>query len=310
VSYKAKPTTPPPTTLFNEDLLRRNRLWAKPCFEPTLFKAAAKRIIARLEPLKLPFTRILDLSPFHTPGLERWIHKTRPTSSVVRDDGYAFGEKAFDLILSPLQLHWTNDPQAYLAAIFEALAPGGLFIANFWGGNTLVELRHVLAELDFELFGTTFQRLIPLMRLEDANRLLASCPFHLGVADQDNLTFCYKNVNELCTHLKRTGEGLALSERTLPPFSKHFWKKADTRYRHSYTYVKTLLSSKKSHKPYTKAKKLTHDPDYPIPATFSLITLTGWKDGPDIPRALKPFSGKKDLNAVLNDSALKDLTRT
>lgn len=259
--------------MFDENRLYQQRLWAKKHFESTLYRATTQRMLARLDPLTIPFRQILDLSPLHTPGMEKTLKKKYPKAHILHDSGYAFGDNTFDLILSPLELHWSNNPLAYLSAIFDALKPGGLFVASFLGGNTLIELRHVLAELDFETFGRVNPRVIPFIKLEDTLALLKAIPFRLPAADIDTLTFCYQNVTQLCKHLGRMGEGNALCGPSQQFTPITFWHKADALYR---AYYEKKDTSQSTPKPPT------------LPATFSLITLVGWKNGPDLPKPLEP----------------------
>ena len=296
------------TDLFNTALLAKRRFDVKPTFKDEVFRLIAQRLCTRLDLLKVPFHNALDLSPYQTPGLASFLKTQRPQLTIQRfyDESLAaaqqaercemalsdtpfFGEKAFDLILSPLDLHWSNQPAAYLRAIHHALKPGGLFIASFWGGNTLIELRHVLGELDFAHSGHITQRVIPMMRLQDAAHLLYQLPFHLPVADHDTLTFCYQSVKSLCKHLKETGEGKALTHAHHLLGPKDFWQKAETHYRRTYVNVRSL--------------KKTANPCglQDLPATFCLITLAGWRDGPGIPRALNRGSATHHLGKALNN---------
>ncbi|MEJ0060980.1 MAG: methyltransferase domain-containing protein [Terricaulis sp.] len=48
-----------------------------------------------------------------------------------------FAENVFDLIVSPLLLHWTNDLPGALIQIRRALKPDGLMLASVFGGETL-----------------------------------------------------------------------------------------------------------------------------------------------------------------------------
>lgn len=296
------------TDLFNTTLLAKRRFDAKQIFKSDVFRLIAQRLCARLDLLKVPFHNALDLSPYQTPGLDPFLKTQRPQLQIQRfyDENLTskqqmarcetalsetpfFGDKTFDLILSPLDLHWSNRPAAYLSAIHQALKPGGLFIASFWGGNTLIELRHVLGELDFAHSGHITQRIIPMMRLQDAASLLYQLPFHLPVADHDTLTFCYQSIKSLCRHLQETGEGNALMQAHQPVGQKDFWQKAEAHYRKTYVNVRAFKK--------TANACCLQD----LPATFCLITLAGWRDGPGIPRALNRGSATHHLGKALNN---------
>jgi SAM-dependent methyltransferase len=276
--------TPQPRTIdpiFDDAALLRGRAWAANHFDDHIFSGATTDLKDRTDVLKTPFKDILDLSPGHTPGMlppgthygdhKHWVRNTQPD----------YPENSFDLVYSPLALHWLEDPRSYLLKIHSILRPGGLFLANFWGGNTLTELRHCLAEVDFDMSGRIQPRIIPMMRLEDSNTLLQSTPFELKVADQDALTFYYAGLTTLARHLRRMGEGNFLKNRarTAPP--RNFWPRVEKLYRKNY------------------GKTNGEDDTIALPATFQRITITGWKNGPDIPKALKRGSASHSLEDAL-----------
>ena len=266
---------------FDPEALKHIRNWAAHHFDGHIFSTAKQYLTQRTDLMKVPFNNVLDLSPPHTPGIFEPGELYNTQMHVNRSETIDFPNDTFDLIYSPLALHWINDPRSYLLKIHHVLRPGGLFLANFWGGHTLMELRHCLAEIDFEVYAHVHPRIIPMMRLQDANTLFQSTPFQLKVVDQDTFTFYYADLKTLARHLKRMGEGNALKERVQTPPPHDFWPRVESLYR----------------KNYGKSHPQAHEVG--LPATFHLITLTGWKDGPDIPKALSPGSATYDLDAAL-----------
>lgn len=271
-SHAAAPQAP----LFDTQRLTRNRRLARDTFDARLFHDVAARLVARLEPLTLSFPHIVDLSPAHTPGLGTYLKKERPHSVVRRASLETLAQEKADLVLCPLQLHWENDPLAFLKQLWMALKPGGLMLTSFWGGNTLTELRHVLAEVDFQQSGQTYTRISPMIPLEQAALLLQQSPFVLGVADHDRLPRTYDTLKELIQHLRHMGEQSASTQRS-PHMSAQNLQDAETLYRHNY--------------------------GAPLPASFQLITLTGWRDGPDIPKPLRRGSASTSLKEALEKGA-------
>lgn len=267
--------------IFDDAALLRGRAWAANHFDDHIFSGAATDLKDRTDVLKTPFKDVLDLSPVQTQGMFSPGTRYRGDKHLIRSTEPDYPENSFDLVYSPLALHWLEDPRSYLLKIHHILRPGGLFLANFWGGDTLTELRHCLAEVDFDISGRIQPRIIPMMRLEDTSALLQSTPFELKVADQDTLTFYYADLTTLARHLRRMGEGNALKNRarTRPP--RDFWPRVEALYRKNY------------------GKINGEDDTIALPATFQRITITGWKDGPDIPKALKRGSATHSLEAAL-----------
>ena len=274
-----QPQTPDP--IFDESALLRGRTWAVHHFDGHIFQGATEDLKDRTDILKTPFKDILDLSLPHTPGMYPPGSRYGKSVNLVRGAAPDYGDNSFDLVYSPLALHWENDPRAYLLSIHRILRPGGFFVANFWGSNTLTELRHCLAEVDFETFGRIFPRIIPMIRLNDATALLQNTPFELKVADQDKFTFYYADLSTLARHLRRMGEGNALKDRVRRAPPRGFWPRVEDLYRQNY------------------GQTNGEDDIIALPATFERITIAGWKDGPGIPKALKRGSATHSLENAL-----------
>ena len=254
-------------------------------FDDQLFCDAANHLLDRLEPLTLPFHTMGDLSPAHTPGAETLARQHRPHSHIRRHAITDAADARFDLLYSPLALHWEEDPLAYLTKAHQMLAPGGLLLVNFWGGHTLATLRQCLAEADFTLHGVVYPRILPMIRLEEATQLMGQTPFRLTVADRDALTFHYPSFHSLTRHLKRMGEGNALQGRATHPPAKGFWP-----------HVKTLYHQHHHDKTSSRTKLW-------LTVEAELITLTGWKEGPGLPQPLKRGSATHSLEAAVASDA-------
>ncbi|TGW15228.1 methyltransferase domain-containing protein [bacterium NHP-B] len=258
------------------------RMHAEKDFDGRLFCEAATHLLDRLQPLTLPFHIIGDLSPAHTPGAEAVARRHRPHSHIRRLSITDAADAHFDLLYSPLALHWEEDPLAYLTKAHQMLAPGGLLLLNFWGGHTLAKLRQCLAEADFTLHGVVYPRILPMIRLEEATRLMGQTPFRLTVADRDDFILHYDSFHSLTRHLKRMGEGNALQGRATHPPAKGFWP-----------HVKTLYKQHHHDKTSSPTKQ-------EITVEAELITLTGWKEGPGLPQPLKRGSATHSLEAAVS----------
>ena len=96
--------------------------------------------------------------------------------SMVGDEEYLpFQAPCFDLIIYCLGLHRVNAVTPVLSQCRALLRPGGLFLAAFYGGESLVELRTALLEAELEIRGGAAPRLHPTITGEDATRLMSGC---------------------------------------------------------------------------------------------------------------------------------------
>ena len=221
---------------------RATRLLAEHDF---LVREAAERLLDRLDDVKRQFPNGLDIgcrtgllarTLRGRGGVENIIHAdlswemvrhlrgsphlqaTPASTCVVADEEcLPFASQSFDIILSNLSLHWTNDLPGTLAQLNRALKPDGLFLATLFGGDTLWELRESLLQAEAEIEGGASPRVSPFVDVRDAGDLLNRARFTLSVADVDSVTVTYPDIFRLMTDLRGMGEtNAARGRRRLP----------------------------------------------------------------------------------------------
>ena len=187
-----------------------------------------------------------------------------------------FAAASLDLIVSSLSLHWANDVIGALVQARLALKPDGLFIGALFGGATLTELRQSLTAAELELTGGAGPRVSPFADPSDAASLLQRAGFALPVADVDRVTVRYDHPLKLMTDLRRMGETSVLAERHPRPLTRRVLARAFEIYRQNFA-----------------------DPDGRLPATFEILTLTGWSPSETQQKPLRPGSAKMRLADAL-----------
>ncbi len=180
---------------------------------------------------------------------------------------------AYDLIKSSLCLHWVNDVFGLLQKIKMRLSDDGLFIANFFGGECLKELKICFIEADKNSISP---RVSPFITAEDAAKLLQSAGFALPVVDVDKIEVSYENVFALMKHLRKMGETNSIFRQRKNFTTKTFMNRVAEIY----------------------AEKFSDD-EKRITATFEIITMTGWKPHASQQQPLQRGSAKKSLKEVL-----------
>jgi SAM-dependent methyltransferase len=199
------------------------------------------------------------------------------SGAVILDpEALPFGDGAFDLIVSPLTLHWVNDLPGALIQLRRALKPDGLLLASLFGGETLQELRFALLEAESELTGGAAMRVAPFADVRDLGGLLQRAGFALPAADRDVVTVRYAEPMRLLADLRAMGETAALAERGPRALSRRILARAFelNRERHA-------------------------DPDGKVRATFEILTITGWAPHESQQKPLKPGSAKTRLADAL-----------
>lgn len=164
-----------------------------------------------------------------------------------------FADASLDLVVSLLGLHWTNDVVGALIQARHALKPDGLFVGAFLGGVTLTELRQSLVAAESEILGGAGSRVSPFADVGDAAGLLSRAGFVQPVGDVDRVTVTYAHPLKLLTDLRRMGETSVLAER------------------HPRALTRALLA-----RTFEIYAERFAGPDGRVPATFEIITLTGW----------------------------------
>ena len=192
---------------------------------------------------------------------------------------------AHDLVIHAMCLHWANDPVGQLVQARRALSPDGLFLGVLLGGQTLAELRSALAQAEVDLRGGLSARVAPMAEIRDLGGLLQRAGFALPVADSFTLTATYETGLDLMRDLRKMGEGNALSMRT------RGFSRRDVMIRACEVYAETFAGT-----------------DGRIPATFEIITLTGWSPHENQPKPLRPGSASARLADALgtDEKLLKD----
>jgi NADH dehydrogenase [ubiquinone] 1 alpha subcomplex assembly factor 5 len=259
-----------------------------------LFRAAAERLLDRLDDVTRRFPRALDLGCRDgvlaralngRGGIEMLIHadaalgfaRRAPLPRLVAEaEALPFAPRSFDLVLSNLELHWTNDLPGALVQLRHMLRPDGLLLVSLLGGETLGELRRALMEAELAEEGGVSPRVSPFADLRDLGQLLQRAGFALPVVDSDTIEVTYPDLATLLRELRGMGETNAVAER-----------------RRGFTRRATLAGAAAHY------AALFGRLDGRIPARFEILTLTAWAPHASQPRPLRPGSARERLATAL-----------
>lgn len=294
------PNTVP--ALFDHTLLaaRRVRALAQPeayVDAGFLRQSALKDLTERLDAVSRNFERALDVdapdralaeallatgkvqSVFVGAGfLDADLDHPRDESGMLLGAGRNSGG-AYDLITSVLSLQFANDLPGVLIQLRNALKPDGLFLGAVLGGNTLFELREVLLEAESEILGGAAPRVLPFGEVRDMGALLQRAGFALPVADIDTLVVRYGNPLRLLSDLRAMGATNVLKSGSLRPLRRDVLMRAMTLYKDRFA-----------------------EDDGKVPATFQIVSLSGWAPHESQQKPLKPGSAKSRLADALGVS--------
>ncbi|WP_368185528.1 methyltransferase domain-containing protein [Aestuariibius sp. HNIBRBA575] len=262
-----------PPLLTDQIALTRNRRRAAAA--PALFlqQAMADEVQERLIEVNRTFR-----NPAIVTGWPDLWADTLPEAKIIADqDVLDLQSGAHDLVIHALALHWANDPIGQLIQCARALKPDGLLIATLFGGQTLNELRSALAQAESELTGGLSPRVVPMADIRDLGALLQRAGLNLPVADSNPITVTYADPIALMQDLRAMGENNALHGRLRQPTRRDVFLKASQIYHAQHAHQ-----------------------DGRIPATFEIVTLTGWAPDDSQPKPLRPGSASQRLADALS----------
>ena len=264
-----------PPALFDRPLLTRRRARAVvQGFADFLHVEAAEQVKERLEEVNRTFTQPAIVGGY--PDLWAAMLGLDDATCVADDEVLALAPGAHDLVIHALSLHQANDPVGQLVQCRRALKPDGLMLAVLFGGQSLSELRSVLAQAESEITGGLSPRVVPMADIRDLGGLLQRAGLALPVADAAKLTVTYADPVALMRDLRAMGETNVLNDR-----HKRFLRR------------EVLLRA--------AALYQTHfvGNDGRITATAELVFLTGWAPSESQQKPLRPGSAVTRLADAL-----------
>jgi SAM-dependent methyltransferase len=283
-----------PPALFDRTLLRQRRNRAADSLPEYdfLLQRAVDDLLDRVESISRDFPRVLVLGGG---GIVGRMLQARPEAAAkigqlietdlsdrlapdicVDEESLPFADEAFDLVLSPLSLHWANDLPGALIQINRALKSDGFFACAILGGASLKELRQALMAAETELYGGAAARISPFADTMDMAGLLQRAGFAMPVTDVDRVTVRYANAFALMRDLRMMGETSVLTDRPRNTAGKALFARMAEIYAEQFS-----------------------DPDGKVRAGFDLVHAGGWAPHPDQPRPKRPGSATVRLADAL-----------
>ena len=193
-----------------------------------------------------------------------------------------YESNSFDAVLSSLSLHWINDLPSLLRQVNNILKPDAPFIAAIFGGDSLFELRTSLQLADLDRRGGVSTHVSPLADVRDVGGLLQSASFKLLTVDVDDIVVDYPDTFALMQDLQAMGESNAVLMRDEAPLRRDVLLSMDAIYRELHG----------------------NEGGESVPATFRLIYLIGWKEGPNQRQPEKRGTGQVNIKDMLGGGGL------
>lgn len=123
-----------------------------------------------------------------------------------------FAGDSFDLVISNLHMHWTNDVVEALSNFYSVLQKGGVFLLSMIGGQSLSGLRSVFVEVESKNNNVQYH-VSPMIKVDSLNMLMQKSGFRDIVVDSYKLRFEYDNFMSMLHSFQALGESNCLQDK-------------------------------------------------------------------------------------------------
>ena len=154
-----------------------------------------------------------------------------------------FKEESFDLIIHNFSFNSLNNINDHLKKIFSLLKKDGLFVCNFFGSETLNELRNSLLITDNKLFNGAYVRMSPGLKMVNIVDLMGKVGFKEIVSEVINYQVFYEKLNDLLTDIKGIGESTVFEMVSKGLKTKNYFKTLEETYFENYGVDKKIIST-------------------------------------------------------------------
>ncbi len=277
--------------IFDREQVKHNRKRCSANFSEHdfLFKWSKNQLSERIYDINRDFPKVLQIgsrAPFlqnehdkidHIITMDLTNNPVQNCNSYIQasEELLPIAHKSMNLVISNLNLHSVNDLVGTLAQIHGCLKDDGLFMASMLGGETLYELRKIMAEVELSMFDGASPHIYPFADKLQMGGLLQRANFTLPIVDSDIITVTYDNVFKLLHDLRGMGESNAIAKRNKTPLGKEFFMNVAQEY----------------HKQFAEN-------DGRISASFEVIFLLGWTPHSSQQKPLPRGSAKYSLEEM------------
>lgn len=151
--------------------------------------------------------------------------------------------KKYDLIVSFLSLHYSNDIIGSLIQYKNFLNRQGSFLALLFGGETLIELKNCFIEADESLYGKVYPRIIPMIRSEIIPSLLQRANHNNSIMTIEKVKIYYDDLKTIVEDLKNLGQRNFLKDKSNHWDCKNYFKRVESLYFEKYSEKDKIYAS-------------------------------------------------------------------
>jgi SAM-dependent methyltransferase len=128
------------------------------------------------------------------------------------EESLPFNQNEFDIIVSNLHMHWSNNIPLILSSFYRILQSKGVFLLAMVGGKSLSGLRDAFVEVEKNRSNIKYH-ISPMVKLESLSLLMQKSGFKDIVVDSYCLRLEYENFDLMLKSLQNMGESNCLIEK-------------------------------------------------------------------------------------------------
>ncbi|MBP9792254.1 MAG: methyltransferase domain-containing protein [Rickettsiales bacterium] len=211
---------------INQCKIHRDRAATKP--QHGIYKYVSADLNERLLLCKLPSqVKMLEFggrdngisSSIH---LELMIHADISTKMLQRfenkkvvqcnENSLPFDQRVFDVVVSNLHMHWSNDIPLVLQDFHRVLKDQGVFLVSMFGGKSLKDLRDVFLEVEIKDNDIKYH-VSPMVKLDSLSLLMQKVGFRDVIVDSYALSLEFSNFEVMLKGLRDMGESNCLAQK-------------------------------------------------------------------------------------------------
>ena len=151
-----------------------------------------------------------------------------------------FKEESFDLVVCNFCFHNISAKIEYLKNLKKILKNGGLLICNYFGEDSLVELKNSFILTDEKIYGGSFLRFPKNLKLVEFSGMLANQGFSEIITEKINFEIFYNNVFQILKDIKGIGEDGFRNEKK-KKISRLYLKELDEVYKNNFSNTDSKL---------------------------------------------------------------------
>lgn len=157
------------------------------------------------------------------------------------NDKWNIDNEKFDLIISNLYLHVTNNLNLLIKNLYNSLNNKSFLIFTLPGKNSLNELKNCMIEADLNIYEGAYRRFMECFTVDEITNILKKENFKIPVIEIDTIKLKYKKFKTLLNDIRYLGNSNMYKDRKDNFENKKYFRKVEEIYWNKYANNEELI---------------------------------------------------------------------